>query len=123
MIYIHLDIFQCPPTRSINSTYMHCCFPSEIPPVTYKCCNAWHGSFNGVGRLGSPRSQRLKIISFTKGLADILLLMEEIPKNHLGCINLVNSGSKLVRSLEKVKTKPPKWYKVKKNVKKKPPNM
>ena len=40
------------------------------------------------------------------------------PANHLGCINLVNSGSKLVRSLEKVKTKPPKWYKVKKTVKK-----
>jgi len=40
------------------------------------------------------------------------------PANHLGCINLVNSGSKLVRSLEKVKTKPPKWYKVKNNVKK-----
>jgi len=69
---------------------MHCCFPSEIRPVTYKCCNAWHGSFNGVGRLGSPRSQRLKIISFTKGLAYILLLMEEI-LHHLGCVNLVNN--------------------------------
>ena len=45
------------------------------------------------------------------------------PANHLGCINLVNSGSKLVRSLEKVKSKTSQMVQSQKKCLKKPPNM
>ena len=46
-----------------------------------------------VPSLTQPKDHEIKVYAF---FLCFLLLMEEIPNNHLGCINLVNTGTNYI---------------------------